>query len=260
MITRRDDGCSDEFSLQDDDLYGDESYEMDEDGYVYKNGVPGQMSVTSTVFDHTVLETSHILIKDNKVEIRSEGDIEVQSGGTLTLKGEAALNVESEGNIHLSAGGTFTTESQNFTVDSEGNVAITGNITATGGDIAGWQITDGYLASGSGSNHVRLSTNDPTYAIWAGAEEGSSAPYRVSKDGTVYLTKLYVTDENGVAQTNPVDLRTNYWKLDSAYAHAVASMSADSNGLHITLNNGDHVDFKKATTATIVQKWSGGRL
>ena len=179
MIIRPDDGCSDEFSLQDDDLYGDESYEMDEDGYVYKNGVPGQMSVTSTVFDHTVLETSHILIKDNKVEIHSGGDIAVQAGGSLSLASGADINVasgghinvQSGGNIDIASGGTFSIVSNNFTVTNEGKVTVKGEIESESGSIGGWEINPGNLQSGSGTSHVELSTADPTYAIWAGKED-----------------------------------------------------------------------------------------
>lgn len=268
VIIRPDDGVDDQFELRGEDLYGDESYNMDEDGYVYKNGVPGQMSVTSTVFDHTVLETSHILIKDKKIEIRSGGDIDILANGSITLEDKAGLNVKSGGNINIqsggnidiASGGTFSIGSKNFTITKEGDVTVKGEIESESGNIGGWEITKGSLQSGSGTSHVELSTADSTYAIWAGAEESSSAPYRVSKDGTVYLTKLYVTDEHGTAQKNPVDLRTSYWKVDTAYAHSVKSMTVDGSGLHIVLYNGDKVDFNKATTATVVQTWSGGRL
>ena len=121
-----------------------------------------------------------------------------------------------------------------------------GSIEASSGEIGGWTIGSDSLYAGSGENCVSLSTGDSTYAIWAGAEESNSAPFRVAKDGTVYLTKLYVTDENGVAQNNPVDLRTSYWKVDSAYAHSVKSMSVENDILQIELYNGDKVNFKKA--------------
>lgn len=158
--------------------------------------------------------------------------------------------------IHLNTGGTFTVDSDNFDIDAEGKM------TAKAGSIGGWEIAPGSLKSGSGTSHVRLSTEDTTYGIWAGAEASASAPFRVAKNGTVYLTKLYVTDENGNDQANPVDLRTNYWKMDKAYSRAVQTLSVDGDTLTITLNDGTSVNFKKAVSSviTIDQTWSGGRL
>lgn len=151
--------------------------------------------------------------------------------------------------IHLNTGGTFTVDSQNFDVDGEGKM------TAKAGSIGGWEIAPGSLKSGSGTSHVRLSTEDATYAIWAGAEAGSSAPFRVTKDGKVYLTKLYVTDENGNAQANPVNLSASWWRT----SRAVQSMEVSGNTLTITLYDGTTVNFKKASVVAIDQTWSGGR-
>ena len=132
-----------------------------------------------------------------------------------------------------------------------------GSIVASSGTIGGWTIGTKSLHAGSSGNYVSLSTGDSTYAIWAGANASNSAPFRVAKDGSVYLTKLYVTDENGVAQQNPVDLRTSYWKVDSAYAHAVKTLSVADNTLTITLYNGTSVNFKKAATGTLVGSGNG---
>ncbi len=234
QIKRPDDGAADAFALQNGDLHGEDSYFIDEDGYIYRRNVPGQMTVTSTVFDHTVLETSHILIKDEKIEISSGGD------------------------VHVKAGGTFTVDSGNFDIDADGNVILKGEIEAGSGNIGGWNILPGSLQSGSGESHVRLSTEDATYGIWAGADSPSGAPFRVARDGTVYLTKLYVTDENGVAQQNPVNLRTSYWKMDKAYARAVQSITVDGDTLTITLYDGTSVNFKKPSQAISLEgAWSG---
>lgn len=141
--------------------------------------------------------------------------------------------------IHLNTGGTFTVDSQNFDVDGEGKM------TAKAGSIGGWEIAPGSLHSGSGTSHVRLSTEDATYAIWAGAEAAASAPFRVSRDGKVYLTKLYVTDENGNAQANPVNLSGSWWRTN----RAVRTMAVEGNTLTITLYDGTTVNFKKAAVS-----------
>ena len=254
LIIRPDDGCSDEFSLQDDDLYGDESYEMDEDGYVYKNGVPGQMSVTSTVFDHTVLETSHILIKDNKVEIHSGGDIAVQAGGSLSLASGADINVasgghinvQSGGNIDIASGGTFSIVSNNFTVTNEGKVTVKGEIESESGSIGGWEINPGNLQSGSGTSHVELSTADPTYAIWAGKEDPDQAPFRVTKDGKVYLVRVMALANENDTTASEVNLSgLPLWKLNRSI---VSGITQTENGFSFTTlgGSGGTITFKKA--------------
>lgn len=151
--------------------------------------------------------------------------------------------------IHLNTGGTFTVDSKNFDIDAEGQM------TAKAGSIGGWEIAPGSLKSGSGTKHVRLSTEDATYAIWAGADAGSSAPFRVTRDGKVYLTKLYVTDENGNAQTNPVNLSGSWWRTN----RAVSSMAVSGNTLTITLYDGTSVNFKKADGYGYITGLANGR-
>lgn len=149
--------------------------------------------------------------------------------------------------IHLKTGGTFTVDSQNFDVDGQGKM------TAKAGSIGGWSIAPGNLSSGSGTKHVRLSTEDATYAIWAGAEAGGSAPFRVTRDGNVYLTKLFVTDENGNAQANPVNLSGSWWRTN----RAVQSMTVSGNTLTITLYDGTTVNFNKATVGSVTVTYTG---
>ncbi len=176
-----------------------------------------------------------------------------------TLVNTTTLRLDDTG-IHMKTGGTFTVDSDAFSIDANGNM------TANAGSIGGWEIAPGALHSGEGTHHVRLSTEDATYGIWAGAEGAASAPFRVARDGTVYLTKLYVTDENGVAQSSPVNLRTSYWKMDKAYARSVRNMSVSGNTLTLELYDGTKVNFSKPTAsggssvANIVQAWSGGRM
>lgn len=219
---------ADEFEIVEGSLYGDGERYVLKDGTLYTLRTPGKMTVTSTAFDHTVLQTSHILIKDEKIEI--------QSGGDISLK----------------AGGKFTVESDLFKVDGEGKM------TAKAGEIGGWNIAPGNLQSGEGAEHVRLSTEDDTYGLWAGAEGAENAPFRVARDGTVYLTKLYVTDAEGNAQPNPVNLRTSYYKTD----RAVRTLEVKDDTLTITLYDGTTVNFKKPSPSVMgaVQLegvWSG---
>lgn len=219
----------DAFRLEKGFLFGDGDTYMLKDGSIYHKTAPGKMTVTTTAFDHSVLENSGLIIN-------ADG-------------------------MHLFTGGSLTVDSGNFSIDKDGNVTIKGTVTAGDGEIGGWKISPGSLSSGEKGKHVRLSTIDATYGIWAGAEESANAPFRVGRDGTVYLTKLYITDENGVAQNTPVNLRTNYWKVDKAYSRAVQSLAVEGETLTITLYDGTSVNFKKAPPISVVeieQNWLGG--
>ena len=176
-----------------------------------------------------------------EVQVKADGAvIKVQEleGKTPEVLRNTSVEVDLNG-IRMNTGGTFQVESGNFDVDGEGKM------TAKAGSIGGWEIAPGSLKSGSGNNHVRLSTEDATYAIWAGAEAGASAPFRVTKDGKVYLTKLYVTDENGNAQANPVNLSASWWRT----SRAVQNMAVEGNTLTISLYDGTTVNFKKAAVS-----------
>ena len=247
-----------------------------------------------------------------EVQVKADGamlKVEELAGTTPTVVRSTSAAVDLDG-FHLYTGGTFDVESDNFNIDKDGNVKIKGYIEAMSGNIGGWVVAEnnlhsgsgtnhvrlstengkpaiwagsenadtapfkvnkdgsmkaesgsiggwniapGNLSSGSGTKHVRLSTEDATYAIWAGAEAGASAPFRVTRDGKVYLTKLYVTDEDGNAQPNPVNLSGNFWKMDKAYSSNVVSAKATNNSdgtttITFSTRGGEefNVNFKKA--------------
>lgn len=79
----------------------------------------------------------------------------------------------------------------NFFLDiRDGSAYFRGKLMAQSGKIGGFNITDGYLYTGSGSNYVALngsgSNSNAAYAIWAGGSSPSSAKFYVRKDGTLY--------------------------------------------------------------------------
>ena len=129
--------------------------------------------------------------------------------------------------------------------DAPFRVERDGSVIATDGQIGGWNLGDKLLYSGTDadSTYVGLDS-DPnhTYAIWAGDETAADAPFRVARDGTVYLTKLKAVDEQG--HTTNVNL-TNYpfWKLNTNF---LRSASVSGNQLTLTYFNGDTVNFSKA--------------
>lgn len=121
---------------------------------------------------------------------------------------------------------------------------MTGKITASSGQIGGWTISTDRLYAGSGTSYVALNTNASYPAIWAGNATYSSAPFRVDRDGSVYITSLYTLQEDGTP--TKMDLRSNYWKMDSAYSHAVKTLAVENGVLTIALYNGTSVNFNKA--------------
>ena len=186
----------------------------------------------------------------SSLNIVSGGSIKV-SGGTLSLESSATMNivsgtliVQSGSSVSINTGGSLTIGSGNFSIDASGNVVMTGKVTASSGKIGGWNIDTDRLYAGSGASYVALNTNASYPAIWAGNGTYSSAPFRVYQDGSVYITSLYALKEDGTQEK--VDLRSSYWKMDSAYSHAVKTLSVADGVLTIALNNGTTVNFNKA--------------
>lgn len=155
-----------------------------------------------------------------------------------------SIAISSTGNISIAAGGKFTINSGNFAINADGSVSMTGKITAGSGQIGGWTISTDRLYAGSGTSYVALNTNASYPAIWAGNATYSSAPFRVDRDGSVYITSLYTLQEDGTP--TKMDLRSNYWKMDSAYSHAVKTLAVENGVLTIALYNGTSVNFNKA--------------
>jgi len=125
------------------------------------------------------------------------------------------------------------------------NADITGKITASSGAIGGWNIGTNLLYAGSGSNRVALSTGDATYAMWAGNETAANAPFRVTKDGKVYLTRVMALANEGDTTPTEVNLSSvSFWKLN----RAVKTLSVSDDTLTIALYNGTSVNFKKASS------------
>ena len=226
----------------------------------------------------TTLRNSKVLVTLEGIQLGTSGvfivdsgNFEIDADGNVTLKGKV---ISGEGDIggweiapgNLSSGsgtnhvrlstengkpaiwaGNENADNAPFTVGKDGSMK------AESGSIGGWSIAPGNLSSGSGTKHVRLSTEDATYAIWAGAEAGASAPFRVTPDGKVYLTKLYVTDENGNAQANPVNLSGSWWRTN----RAIRTMEVEGNTLTITLYDGTSVNFSKATVGSVSVSYTG---
>ena len=83
------------------------------------------------------------------------------------------------------------TPNANFWIDMNGSAYFRGKLYAQSGEIGGFTIESSYLYSGSGTSRVALnggSSYNSSYAIWAGSNTPSSAPFYVMKNGTLKAT------------------------------------------------------------------------
>ena len=193
--------------------------------------------------DNAYVKRAGILIDPDGVRLKATAS---DSGASLLDLLRTGIKVYSGGSIEIKAGATFTVASGNFSIDSAGNVTITGTIHATAGDFGGWNAVANRLYSGTGTNYVGLSSAaNNVYAIWAGNETVNSAPYRVKRDGTVYMTSLVMVGEDGTETT--INLRTaGLWKLAYHPIKSVTSSGGYCTGMEI--EGLGSVNFKSAAS------------
>lgn len=229
------------------------NFAIDEYGNV---AMTGKITATSgTIGGLTIQETT--LSDLNNTANNANTNVNNVINGTTAVKKLQTPTISIDGNnMTIAAGGVLSLNSGTFTVSS-GNFSIDANgaMTAKSGQIGGWTISTDRLYAGSGTSYVALNTNASYPAIWAGNATYSSAPFRVDRDGSVYITSLYTLQEDGTP--TKMDLRSNYWKMDSAYSHAVKTLSVENGTLTIALYNGTTVNFNKADLSGLkVSGWS----
>lgn len=184
--------------------------------------------------------------------------------GNAGTRGDSTVGmaiVSSDSSMAFWAGGAFTGGTPTFSVTKGGalkstNADITGKVTATSGAIGGWDLTANRIASGSGTGYVAMDSNTSnTYAIWAGNSTAGSAPFRVQRDGTVYLTKLKMVKETSDGtSTEDVNFSSNDNRLRGA---TVLGWTVSGSTLTISTTYGQ-INFNKATSLS--GTWSGGGL
>lgn len=224
--------------------------------YLRKNGA-WELIADPAGYENSIAE---IQMQNNEILIRvqqlDDGKYSIQSGIDILTAG---IEISGSKYIKIKSGGSFLVDSGNFSIDSSGNVTLTGAVTATSGSftgtltstngtIGGWTLDTKKLYSGSGSGYVCLDSNtSDTYAIWAGHGTASSAPFRVKRDGSVYLTKLIALAEDNTETT--VNLRSYpLWKLNYKTIKSVV------NGV-VTLS--DNSTFNTAASVVLSGSWSG---
>lgn len=184
--------------------------------YVEKAGMMKD-AVSSTLFETKINQTAYkISLTATQLtnyvngEVKKlEGQIEVTAEKVgLSIVGDydkvlAAMGIivnrDDEGNYTGTTGyinaDKIAIKSKNFNVETNGNVSMTGKVTATSGSIAGWEITPTDLYNNNGNGSAGIGKVGTSYAFWAGTTYANrnSAPYRVGHDGSLYATKATIS-------------------------------------------------------------------
>jgi len=117
----------------------------------------------------------------------------------------ARVRFSSEGIFAYNSSSTSNTTGKTFSLEQ-----ATGRLDATLGTVGGWTLaTTGFSSSNTkiensgnislGTSEtatlesiVRLSADDATYRLWVGSQTGSNAPFRVTKEGTLYAQNAVI--------------------------------------------------------------------
>jgi hypothetical protein len=199
-----------------------------------------QLLATQVTNKYTIV--SGITIEAAGVSISGSQYVKIASGGYFQVQ-TGNFGIDTNSSTYVIWAGASTAASSPFWVKKDGTIY------ATSGTIGGWNLAANSLSSGSGSTYMNINSNaSNTYAMWVGAEAVANAPFRVRRDGTVYVTSLIAVGENGTETT--VNLRTaGLWKLGY---HTVRSYTTDS----ITLSNGAVVNFNTAASVVLSGAWT----
>ena len=207
----------------------------------------------------------------------------VETVGSYILIQSDKIDVNSDGSINLKAGATFTVASNNFSIDANGNVTMSGNVTATTGKIGGWYIGSDYLgnrntkASSSVGLHAldENETASDTYVFWAGNSSQSSANFSVKGDGTVSIKKGSLDIGNGnfiVDTTGDVTIKRGSITIGSNFAVTstgeITAKAGTVGGWHIGTDYignaetrlGSSIGLRANATGTNYALWLGGTL
>lgn len=115
------------------------------------------------------------------------------AGGSITADKIATDAIKSRGYVANSTGSFLNLKDGSF--DSKYlKWDASGNITAKGGTIGKYKITDQWLVTGSGSTCTGIGGNQ---AFWAGADSSDSAPFRVGYDGKFVSSNADISGKIG---------------------------------------------------------------
>lgn len=141
------------------------------------------------------LNSSGLTITNGAIQFGSGGSSGTSAGNIRLANVDFSRNINgtSRNYLRLAIGNKFGVKNDGTLYAS--NVDISGNITATGGKIAGWTIAGQKIYAGDGSTIKTAVMQAPSSSVtWVFAAGGSShdsyndCPFRVDKTGALYAT------------------------------------------------------------------------
>lgn len=193
-------------------VHDNEYYLNQSNGYLYlSNGVSWTFvktlkSVQESLEAAITLTSGEIVLKVDRqgriVQVALSGDT---SSGTVFTVNADNLNLSASDIITLMAGGTLTLGGQNgvvisgtnFSVDANGNVIITGTITAVDGQIGGWEIGSNTLKYETDSTHfIQLNSVNKSIIMRDGDKKvavttGGIKHYYNEQETTYFRSEIY---------------------------------------------------------------------
>lgn len=155
-----------------------------------------------------------------------------------------------------------------FYADADGNIVLTGAITAVSGAIANWTIATNTLSSGnvglySGTTY-KYTTNSvaKNIRIYAGGTlanttDTTGIPFVIDEDGRVKMSQAYVS---GIVMMNSGSKIGNWNILANSIYHTKISYSDTTAGVYLGtdgINIGDASNFFKVTNAGVLNVGGG---
>lgn len=142
------------------------------------------------------------------------------------------------------SGNKLIVDSTNFKLTSNGNVTVTGKVTATEGKIGGWTIASTYIGAsvdGVGSIYI-TSPGDSNYWIRThnAANGGGTRTFSVSKAGQLYARgaeisgKLTAGSGSILGADSYIGSSGSGWKITNNQIHTVKTTTFNVNGTNVT--------------------------
>ena len=168
------------------------------------NGGEKGKDITASIFTKANKDGSEIALNADNINIDSKHTLTVKSGGNISVQSGGNFKINSGGNISVQSGGNFTInskakfqiESDNFNIDSNGNVTVKGAIEATSLTITSGSSAETTLKSfieGVGTEKHWGNATEPYTDDWL-----TNAFSKTAISGGLALTgNIFAADSNG---------------------------------------------------------------
>ena len=162
------------------------TYETKENAGITKNELSSKIEQTENSIKQEIEARTE---EGKKIKASLDLKIDKDDDGTIV----SLINGTAD-KIHFGADNMFTVNSPNFKVDENGNVTITGKISAESGNIGNFTIDqkDGWMEY---SNDNGICGMGATAAFYAGSGDSDNAPFHVTYDGQLHATGVNISGD-----------------------------------------------------------------